>query len=195
VLSLALSTMFNSTTFSSSRRRLQRTNPSGAGEQVEQSVSPPPLRQKSRGRAELGLYLRLNTASNPSSSSWRLVRSIVAMLVSSAAAIPLSLQPSPSSDTSAFSRMRAFLSSREERLPWRINFAANIIHLELRKRQRARKIRSFPGLESLWAASLFTESRLCETMAWYSRCEAVGLHTWKVAARAGRFGIGSPGCL
>jgi len=50
------------------------------------------------------LYVRLNTASNPSSTSWRLVRSIVAMLVSSAAAIRLSLQPSPSSDMSAFSR-------------------------------------------------------------------------------------------
>jgi hypothetical protein len=49
--------------------------------------------------------LRLNTAS----TSWRLVRSIVAMLVFSAAPIRLSLQPSPSSDTSAFSRMRAFV--------------------------------------------------------------------------------------
>jgi hypothetical protein len=49
--------------------------------------------------------LRLNTASNPSSTSWRLVCSIAAMLVSSAAAIRLSLQPSPSSDASAFSRM------------------------------------------------------------------------------------------
>jgi hypothetical protein len=36
---------------------------------------------KIRGRAELGLYLRLNTASNPSSTSWRLVRSIVATLL------------------------------------------------------------------------------------------------------------------
>ena len=34
VLSLALSTMFNSTTFSSRRRRLQRAKPSGAGEQT-----------------------------------------------------------------------------------------------------------------------------------------------------------------
>jgi hypothetical protein len=73
----------------------------------------------------LGLYLRLNTASNPSSTSWRLVRSIVAMLVSSAAAIRLSLQPSPSSDMSAFSRTRAFVSSwagagdRREELPAR----------------------------------------------------------------------------
>jgi hypothetical protein len=47
---------------------------------------------------------RFNTASNPSSTSWRLVRSIVAMLASSAAAIRLSLQPSPSSDTSASAR-------------------------------------------------------------------------------------------
>jgi hypothetical protein len=45
------------------------------------------------GLVGVGLYLRLNTASNPSSTSWRLVRSIVAMLVSSAAAIRLSLQP------------------------------------------------------------------------------------------------------
>jgi hypothetical protein len=37
------------------------------------------------------LYLSLNTASNPFSTSWRLVRSIVAMLVSSAAAIRLLL--------------------------------------------------------------------------------------------------------
>src|SRR6516165_688191 len=64
---------------------------------------------------------RLNTASNPSSTSWRLVRSIVAMLMSSAAAIRLSLQPSPASDTSAFKRMRAFVSSCAERLPLLIN--------------------------------------------------------------------------
>src|SRR5215470_5656148 len=43
------------------------------------------------------------------------------MLVSSAAAIRLSLQPSPRSDTSAVSRMRAFVSSWAERLPLRIN--------------------------------------------------------------------------
>jgi hypothetical protein len=35
--------------------------------------------------------------------------------------IRLSLQPSPSSDTSAFSRMRAFVSSWAERLPLRVN--------------------------------------------------------------------------
>src|SRR5580704_10446229 len=32
----------------------------------------------------IGIVLRVNTASNPSSTSWRLVRSILAMLVSSA---------------------------------------------------------------------------------------------------------------
>src|ERR1700689_4717481 len=113
--------MCSSTTFSSSRRRLQRAKPSGAGERVSAINFASATPSKIRGRAELGLYLRLNTASNPSSTSWRLVRSIVAMLVSSAAAIRLSLQPSPSSDTSDFSRMRAFVSSWAERLPLRIN--------------------------------------------------------------------------
>src|SRR5262252_1624578 len=121
VLSLARSTMCSSTTFSSSRRRLQRANPSGAGERVSAINFASAAPSKIRGRAELGLYLRLNTASNPSSTSWRLVRSIVAMLVSSAPAIMLSLQPSPASDTSAFSRMRAFVSNWAERLPLRIN--------------------------------------------------------------------------
>jgi hypothetical protein len=62
-----------------------------------------------------------DAASDTFTPGWRLVRSIVAMLVSSAAAIRLSLQPSPISDTSAFSRMRAFVSSWAERLPLRIN--------------------------------------------------------------------------
>src|ERR1700741_3297765 len=121
VLSLARSTMCSSTTFSSSRRRLQRAKPSGAGERVSAINFASAAPSKIRGRAELELYLRLNSASNPSSTSWRLVRSIVAMLVSSAAAIRLSLQPSPRSDTSAFRRMRAFVSSWAERLPLRIN--------------------------------------------------------------------------
>jgi hypothetical protein len=46
-----------------------------------------------------------------------LARSIVAMLVSGAAAIRLSLQPSSSFNTSAFSKMRAY--SWAERLPLR----------------------------------------------------------------------------
>src|ERR1700730_10885145 len=101
--------MCSSTTFSSRRRRLQRAKPSGAGERVSAINFASATPSKIRGRAELVLCLRLTTASNPSSTSWRLVRSIVAMLVSSAAAIRLSLQPSPSSDTSAFSRMRSFV--------------------------------------------------------------------------------------
>ena len=41
------------------------------------------------------------------------------MLVSSAAEIALSLQPSPASETSAFSRMRALVNSCAELLPAR----------------------------------------------------------------------------
>jgi hypothetical protein len=48
-------------------------------------------------------------------------RAWACLLVPSAAAIRLSLQPSPSTDTSAFSRMRAFVISWAERLPLRIN--------------------------------------------------------------------------
>jgi hypothetical protein len=58
---------------------------------------------KIRGRAEFALYLRVSTASNPSSINCHRVRRILAMLVSSASAIRLSLQPSPASDMSAFS--------------------------------------------------------------------------------------------
>ena len=121
MLSLARSTMCSSTTFSSSRRRLHLAKPSGAGERVSAINFASAAPSKIRGRAELGLYLRASTASNPSSTSWCRVRSTVAMLVSSAAAIRLSLQPAPASDTSAFKRMRAFVSNCAERLPLRIN--------------------------------------------------------------------------
>src|SRR5208337_1900466 len=47
----------------------------------------------------------------------RRVRPILLMLVSNAAEIALSLQPSPASDTSAFSRMRAFVSDCAGCLP------------------------------------------------------------------------------
>jgi hypothetical protein len=57
---------------------------------------------KIRGRAEFALYLRLSTASNPSSTNCRRVRRILATLVSTAAAIRLSLQPLPASDTLGF---------------------------------------------------------------------------------------------
>src|SRR5258708_34833481 len=121
VLSLARSTMCSSTTFSSSRRRLQRAKPSGAGERVSAINFASSAPSQLRGPPELGLYLRLNTASHPSPTTRRLLPSILPLLLSSAAAIRLSLQPSPSSDTSAFSRMRAFVSNWAERLPLRIN--------------------------------------------------------------------------
>lgn len=68
VLSLAFSTMFSSTTFSSRRRRLQRVNP-GAGEQAGAISFVSPAPSNIRGRAELGLNLRFGVASNPSSTS------------------------------------------------------------------------------------------------------------------------------
>src|ERR1700678_3197470 len=54
VLSLTFATMFNSTTFSSSRRRLQRAKPSGAGEQVRAINFASAAPSKIRGRAEFG---------------------------------------------------------------------------------------------------------------------------------------------
>ena len=120
MLSLAFSTMFNSTTFSSSRRKLQRANPSGAGEQVRAINFASAAPSKIRGRAEFGLYLRVSAAAIPSSTSRRRVRPILLMLVSNAAEIALSLQPSPASDTSAFNRMRAFVSDCAGCLPAQI---------------------------------------------------------------------------
>jgi hypothetical protein len=108
--------MCSSTTFSSSRRRLQWAKPSGAEERVSAINFASATPSKIRGRAELGLYLRLHTA---------LVRSIVAMLVSSAAAIRLSLQPAPSSDTSAFSR----IAGLRQQLGGTLAFADQLIEL------------------------------------------------------------------
>src|SRR5712675_1042173 len=117
VLSLARSTMCSSTTFSSSRRRLHLACPSGAGPHASVINFASATPSKIRGRAEFALYLRVSTASNPSSTNCRRVRRILAMLVSSASAIRLSLQPSPASDTSAFNRMRAFVNNWAARLP------------------------------------------------------------------------------
>src|SRR5271169_5832915 len=111
--------MFSSTTFSSSRRRLQRANPSGAGEQVRAINLASAAPSKIRLRAEFGLCLRFSDASSPSSTSRRRRRPILLILVSSATEIALSLQPSPASDTSALSRMRAFVSSCAGLLPAR----------------------------------------------------------------------------
>src|SRR4249919_777119 len=57
--------MCSSTTFSSSRRRLQRAKPCGAGERVSAINFASAAPSKIRGRAELGLYLRLNTCLEP----------------------------------------------------------------------------------------------------------------------------------
>src|SRR5271165_491859 len=81
--------MFNSTTFSSSRRKLQRANPSGAGKQVRAINFASAAPSKIRGRAEFGLYLRVSAAAIPSSTSRRRVRPILLMLVSNAAEIAL----------------------------------------------------------------------------------------------------------
>src|SRR5271166_1338563 len=66
------------------------------------------------------LYLRVSAAAIPSSTSRRRVRPILLMLVSNAAEIALSLQPSPASDRSAFNRMRAFVSDCAGCLPAQI---------------------------------------------------------------------------
>ena len=121
----------SSTTFSSSRRRLHLAKPSGAGEgQRDQFASAAP--SKIRRRAEFELVFagqhRLEPfldqlAPGPSST--------VAMLVSSAAAIRLSLQPSPASDMSAFNGMRAFVSSWAERLPLQNQLVESIAFLRV----------------------------------------------------------------
>jgi hypothetical protein len=78
------------------------------------SVAP----SKIRGRAEFGLYLRTSVGSNPSSTNCRRALPTVLTLVSNAAAISPSVQPSPASEVSAFSRMRAFV----------INCALHAVH-------------------------------------------------------------------
>ena len=62
VLSLAFSTMFSSTTFSSSNRRLQRAKPSRAGEQARAINLASAAPSKIRGQAEFGLYFRPRVA-------------------------------------------------------------------------------------------------------------------------------------
>src|SRR3978361_1265092 len=107
VLSLALATMFSSTTLSSSRLNVHRARPFGGSEQASAISLASEAPSKMRVLAEAGECVRVSTASNPSSTScWR-VRAMVAKLVLSAAAIWLSLNASPPSAASAFSRMRA----------------------------------------------------------------------------------------
>ena len=111
------STMLSSTTFSSSKRRVQRAKPSGVGEQAKAISLAYDAPSKIRRRAEFGVYLRTSVASNPSSTSCRRTLPTVLRLVSNAAAISRSVQPSPASEVSAFSRIRAFVISCADRLP------------------------------------------------------------------------------
>src|ERR1019366_8560210 len=73
VLSLAHRTMLSSTTFCSRRRRLHLACPAGAGPHVSAISFASAAPSNIRGRAEFGLYLRVSTDSNPSSTNWRLV--------------------------------------------------------------------------------------------------------------------------
>jgi hypothetical protein len=117
VLSLARSTIFSSTTCSSRSCSVHRLRPFGGSEQAKAISLASAAPSKIRGLAEAGECLRVRTASNPSSTScWR-VRATVSTLVSKAAAIWLSLHPSPASEASAFNRIRALVSSRAGCLP------------------------------------------------------------------------------
>src|SRR5689334_11388399 len=110
VLSLARATMFSSTTAVSSSVNVQRLRPLGGGEQASAISLASAAPSKMRLRAELGECLWVSAASSPSSTSCRRVRAMVSMLVSSAAAIRLSLHASQAVEASAFSRIRAFSS-------------------------------------------------------------------------------------
>lgn len=120
VLSLAAGTMFNSTTFSSSNCNVHRARPLGGSEQARAINFASAAPSNIRGLAEFGECLRVNTASNPSSTSRRRVRATVSVLVSSARAISQSLHPPPHGDVSAFNRIRALSNCDAERFPTRI---------------------------------------------------------------------------
>ena len=121
VLSLARSTMFSSTTADSSSFSVHLTRPLGGSEQAN-AISLASLAPSKMGfLAEAGECLRVRTDSKPSSTSCCRVRATVVTLVSKAAAIWLSLHPSPGSEASAFSRMRAFTNWRARCLPFWIN--------------------------------------------------------------------------
>ena len=112
VLSDARSTIFNCTTCSSSSCKVHRARPLGGCEQASAISLASAAPSKMRGLAALGDCLRTSTDSKPSSTScWR-VRATVSTLVSSAAAIRLSLHASPPPEASAFSRIRACSNCR-----------------------------------------------------------------------------------
>jgi hypothetical protein len=70
-----------------------------------------------------GQVLGASTASDPSSTSCRRARAMVARLVFRAEAIRLKLQASPTGEASAFNRMRAFVSFCARCLPLWIKFS------------------------------------------------------------------------
>src|SRR6516225_2546210 len=109
--------MPSSTTLFSSNRKVHRPRPFGGSEHANA------INLASFSPSKIGVtegfegFLRLRTASKPSSTScWRARYTVVA-LVSSASTIRLSLQPSPPSETSAFNRIRAFISFCAELFP------------------------------------------------------------------------------
>jgi hypothetical protein len=72
VLSLARSTIFNSTTLSSNSISVHRDRPLGGGEQAKAISLASAAPSKMRFRAEFGECLRVRTASKPSSTNrWR----------------------------------------------------------------------------------------------------------------------------
>jgi hypothetical protein len=82
--------------------------------------------------ADAGECLRVSTASKPSSTGYWWFRATVPMLVSGAAAIRLSLHPSPAPKASAFIRMRAFTNWHAQCLPLPINVLSCSQSLALR---------------------------------------------------------------
>ena len=98
VLSLARSTMCSFDDLLLEQTQAPSGKASGAGERVSAISFASAAPSKIRRRAELELYLRANTASNPSSTSWRLVHARQwRCWCLDGAAIRLSLQPSPAS--------------------------------------------------------------------------------------------------
>ena len=121
VLSLARSTMCSSTTASKAAAMSTACGPGGFGTGQCDQFPPPRLVKDARSGRGRRDACDQNRPGKPSSTScWR-VRATVSTLVSRASAIWLSLHPSPASEMSAFSRMRALVSCRAGCLPIRIN--------------------------------------------------------------------------
>jgi len=99
-------TTFNSTDLSASNSRVHATRPSGGVEyaSLTNSASCPPSSLRYWRFAD---DLRTRTASNPSVTSRRRVRSTVRTPTSNASAMSASVHPGPCSPSSALSRMTA----------------------------------------------------------------------------------------